>query len=39
MPKTPVPPELDEFLTQPNPSVIGTVAADGSPHTAATWYV
>ena len=39
MPKTPVPPELDEFLAQPNPSVIGTVAADGSPHTAATWYV
>src|ERR1700754_2487956 len=39
MPKTPVPQELEEFLAQPNPSVIGTIAPDGSPHTAATWYV
>jgi PPOX class probable F420-dependent enzyme len=38
MPKTPVPPELEEFLAQPNPSVIGTIEPDGSPHTAATWY-
>jgi PPOX class probable F420-dependent enzyme len=39
MPNTPVPPELDEFLAQPNPSVISTVGPDGSPHTAATWYL
>src|SRR5215216_3310432 len=39
MPKTPVPQELDEFLAQPNPSVIGSVDPDGTPHTAATWYV
>jgi len=39
MPKTPVPPELEEFLAQPNPSVIGTTDPDGSPHTAATWYL
>ena len=39
MPKTPVPQELEEFLTQPNPSVIGSLDPDGSPHTAATWYV
>jgi PPOX class probable F420-dependent enzyme len=39
MPNTPVPPELDEFLAQPNPSVIGTIDPDGSPHTAATWYL
>jgi PPOX class probable F420-dependent enzyme len=39
MPKPPLPPELDEFLKQPNPSVIATLRADGSPHTAATWYV
>jgi len=39
MPKTPVPQELDEFLAQPNPSVIGSLDPDGSPHTAATWYV
>jgi PPOX class probable F420-dependent enzyme len=35
----PLPPQLDEFLTQANPSVIGTLDADGAPHTAATWYV
>jgi PPOX class probable F420-dependent enzyme len=39
MPKPPLPPELDEFLTHPNPSVIATLQADGSPHTAATWYL
>jgi PPOX class probable F420-dependent enzyme len=38
MPKPPLPRELDEFLAQPNPSVIGSVDADGRPHTAATWY-
>ena len=39
MPKTPLPQELEEFLTQPNPSVIATIEPDGSPHTAATWYL
>jgi PPOX class probable F420-dependent enzyme len=39
MPKPPLPPELDEFLKQPNPSVIGTMDGDGTPHTAATWYL
>jgi PPOX class probable F420-dependent enzyme len=39
MPKPPLPPELDEFLSQPNPSVIATLRRDGSPHTAATWYL
>ena len=39
MPEPPLPPELDEFLSQPNPSVIGTLRPDGSPHTAATWYL
>jgi PPOX class probable F420-dependent enzyme len=39
MPKPPLPAELDEFLRQPNPSVIGTVRPDGSPHTTATWYL
>ena len=39
MPKPPLRPELDEFLSQPNPSVIATLAPDGSPHTAATWYL
>jgi PPOX class probable F420-dependent enzyme len=39
MPKPPLPPELDAFLKQPNPSVIGTLDGDGAPHTAATWYL
>jgi PPOX class probable F420-dependent enzyme len=39
MPKPPLPPKLDAFLSQPNPSVIGTLDPDGSPHTAATWYL
>ena len=39
MPKPPVPAELDAFLSRPNPAVIATVAPDGAPHTAATWYV
>jgi PPOX class probable F420-dependent enzyme len=38
MPRVPVPPELDAFLAEPNPAVVGTVRPDGSPHTAATWY-
>jgi len=39
MPKPPLPGELQEFLSQPNPSVIATLTPDGSPHTAATWYL
>jgi PPOX class probable F420-dependent enzyme len=38
MPKAPLPEGLVEFLQQPNPSVIGSLDPDGSPHTAATWY-
>ena len=34
----PLPPEFDELLAEPNPAVIATVRADGSPHSAATWY-
>jgi PPOX class probable F420-dependent enzyme len=39
VPKPPLPPALDEFLKQPNPSVIASLKADGGPHTAATWYL
>jgi PPOX class probable F420-dependent enzyme len=39
MPKPPLPSALVDFLNQPNPSVIGSVQPDGSPHTAATWYL
>lgn len=39
MPTPPLPRELDDFLSRPNPAVIATLQPDGSPHTAATWYV
>jgi len=38
MPKPPVPPEVDEFLREPNPCVIATLRPNGSPHSVATWY-
>jgi len=38
VPRVPVPPEVDAFLVLPNPAVVATVAADGTPHSAATWY-
>jgi PPOX class probable F420-dependent enzyme len=39
MPPPPVPPELDTFLHRPNHAVVGTLRADGSPHTVPSWYV
>jgi PPOX class probable F420-dependent enzyme len=39
MPKPPVPDELQEVLAKPNPSVMATLRPDGSPHSAATWYL
>src|SRR4051812_39006055 len=39
MPKPPLPSTLDPFLAQANPSVIASQQPDGSPHTAATWYL
>jgi len=39
MPKPPLPDDLLEVLAKPNPSVISTLRKDGSPVTAATWYV
>ena len=39
MPDPPLPPALAEFLAQPNPAVIASLRPDGSPHTAATWYL
>jgi PPOX class probable F420-dependent enzyme len=38
MPAAPVPPSVDRFLDGPNIAVVATLCADGSPHTAATWY-
>jgi PPOX class probable F420-dependent enzyme len=39
VPKPPLPPELNEFLAQPNAAVIASVRPDGSPHSVATWYL
>jgi len=39
LPRPPLPESLVEFLSEPNPAVIATIAPDGSLHTAATWYV
>ncbi len=38
MPPVPVPPDVDEFLSRPNPAVVATLRPDGSPHTVPTWY-
>jgi len=35
----PLPTVLDDFLRRPNPAVIASLRPDGSPHTAATWYL
>ena len=38
MPSVPVPPEVDRFLREPNPAVMGSLRSGGGPHTVATWY-
>ncbi|HMM49699.1 MAG TPA: PPOX class F420-dependent oxidoreductase [Miltoncostaeaceae bacterium] len=38
MPPTPVPAVVAAVLRGPNPAVIASVRADGSPHSTATWY-
>ncbi len=38
MPAAPIPPEIVAFLLEPNPAVVATLRADGSPHSVATWY-
>ena len=37
-PTVPVPAEVDAFLREPNPAVVATLRADGSPHSVPTWY-
>jgi PPOX class probable F420-dependent enzyme len=39
MPTPPLPAELQQVLTKPNPSIIGTVTPEGAPNTVATWYL
>ena len=38
MPTTPLPDDALTFLREPNPAVMASVRANGTPHTAATWY-
>ncbi len=38
MPRVPVPPEVDQLLSRPNPAVVATLRPDGSPHSVPTWY-
>jgi PPOX class probable F420-dependent enzyme len=38
MPKVPIPDEVSEFLSRPNPAIVATLRRDGSPHTVPTWY-
>jgi PPOX class probable F420-dependent enzyme len=39
MPKPPLPKSLAEFLSEPNPAVIATIAPSGNLHTVVTWYL
>ncbi|MEV6162113.1 PPOX class F420-dependent oxidoreductase [Streptomyces sp. NPDC052052] len=39
MSKPPLPPQAVELLQRPNPCVIATVRADGSPVSTPTWYL
>ena len=39
MPNTPIPDHLLEFLRNPNPAVMATLASDGRPVSVATWYL
>jgi PPOX class probable F420-dependent enzyme len=36
---TPLPDDVREMMTKPNPAVITTVRPDGQPVSVATWYV
>lgn len=38
MPKLEIPPQVEEFLRQPNAAVIACIRPDGFPMTVVTWY-
>jgi PPOX class probable F420-dependent enzyme len=39
MPRPPLPDDLQALLREPNPAVMASLKADGSPLTVATWYL
>jgi len=39
MPSGPPPAHVQTFLREPRPAIIGSLLADGSPSTVATWYL
>lgn len=39
MSRPPLPPEAQELLRRPNPSVMATLRSDGAPVSTPTWYV
>jgi hypothetical protein len=39
MPSGPPPEHIQAFLREPRPAIIGSLLADGSPSTVATWYL
>jgi PPOX class probable F420-dependent enzyme len=39
MPTKPLPPEIEDLLSQPNPAVIATLRPDRQPVSVATWYL
>ncbi|MFJ8157272.1 PPOX class F420-dependent oxidoreductase [Streptomyces sp. NPDC094468] len=39
MSRPPLPPEAQEFLRRPNPAVMATLRSDGTPVSAATWFL
>jgi Pyridoxamine 5'-phosphate oxidase len=39
MPNGPPPEHVQVFLRRPQPAIIGSLLADGSPSTVATWYL
>jgi PPOX class probable F420-dependent enzyme len=39
MPRGPLPPRLETFLSAPHPAVVAVAGRDGQPVSAATWYL
>jgi PPOX class probable F420-dependent enzyme len=39
MPRGPLPPRLEKFLSAPHPAVVAVAGRDGRPVSAATWYL